>query len=73
MSATPSLLLNQTQLAAALGVGKGTVCDWTRSGLITPEIHEGMTIRYDLSSVRAQLRESAAKQRIIKLFPVQQP
>ena len=49
------------QLAAALGVSKDSVLQWTRAGIITPEIREGRTIRYDVERVKEQLARRAAK------------
>lgn len=49
------------QLAAELGVSKDSILQWTRAGIITPEIREGRTIRYDADKVREQLAKRAAK------------
>lgn len=49
------------ELAAELGVSKDAVLSWTRQGIITPEIREGRTIRYNVAKVREQLAKRAAK------------
>lgn len=46
------------QLAAALGVSASAVLKWYRAGLIEPElVTPGGHLRWDVDSVRAQLRD----------------
>lgn len=53
--------MKPADLAAALGVSKDSVLQWTRAGIITPEIREGRTIRFNEAKVREQLARRAAK------------
>ena len=54
-------LLNAKQTANSLGVSPQTIGEWTDQGIITPEIHEGRCIRFDLEKVRSQLAKRAKK------------
>jgi len=56
-----SELLNAKKTAAALGVSPQSIGEWLASGAITPEIHEGRVIRFNLDNVRAQLAKRAKK------------
>lgn len=49
------------ELAAALGVCPATISNWTKARKITPEINEGKVIRFDLDSVKAELKSRASK------------
>jgi len=52
----PEPLLNQTQLAERLGLGRNTLSRWAKDGIISPVVSEGHTRLYLLSEVIAQSR-----------------
>ena len=52
-------LLSQKQLAEALGVSSLTVIEWRRKGIITPKIHEGYVIKFNLIEVEEILAKRA--------------
>jgi len=52
-------LLNQTQLAAALGFSKEFVSRKVKEGKITPVIRLGKVYRFDLTKVRDELEQAA--------------
>lgn len=51
--------LSQRQLAEALGVSSLTISEWRKKGIITPKIHEGYVLRFDLTEVQSILAERA--------------
>ncbi len=56
----PECLLTPAEVAAALGVSKGTVYDWTARGLLRPaEPSQRGTRRYPVSEVERMRQDRA--------------
>lgn len=57
-------LLTSSQLAAELGLSRQSIARYAKRGLITPEVvTPGGQYRWDLETVRRQLRELWERQR----------
>lgn len=54
-------LKNGKQTAAELGITPSSLCILVRDGVLTPEIHEGRLLRFDVAKVRRVLAKRAAE------------